>query len=116
MVLQSFHVARTFRIDQIYANIIKEGALITAIHQTNAINLSIDRNNRLQVFCKKDALRNFAKFTGNICARVSFLIKLLRKRLWHWCYSVNFAKFLRTAFLTEDIWWVLPHRTCYVFF
>ena len=28
------------------------------------------------MFCKKRVLRNFAKFTGNACARVSFLIKL----------------------------------------
>ena len=38
----------------------------------------------------------------NICARVSFLIKLqasilLKKRLRHRCYSVNLAKFLITA-------------------
>ena len=25
-----------------------------------------------EVFCKKDGLRNFAEFTGNTCARVSF--------------------------------------------
>ena len=31
----------------------------------------------------------------NTCARVS----LLKKRLWHRCFSVNFAKFLRTSFL-----------------
>ena len=36
--------------------------------------------------------------------RVSFLIKLqpatlLKKRLWHRCFSVTFAKFLRTFFL-----------------
>ena len=24
---------------------------------------------------------------------------LLKKRLWHWCFPVNFAKFLRTHFL-----------------
>ena len=24
---------------------------------------------------------------------------LLKKRLWHWCFPVNFAKFLRTPFL-----------------
>ena len=40
----------------------------------------------------------------NTCARVSFLIKLqarplLKKRLWHRCFPVNFAKFLRTPFL-----------------
>ena len=45
----------------------------------------------------------------NICVRVSFLINfqawylfwrtsLLKKRLWHRCFPVNFAKFLRTAF------------------
>ena len=38
----------------------------------------------------------------NTCATVSFLIKwhrpatLLKKRLWHICFSFNFAKFLRT--------------------
>ena len=40
----------------------------------------------------------------NTRARVSFLIKLqasglLKKRLWHRCFPVNFAKFLRTPFL-----------------
>ena len=24
---------------------------------------------------------------------------LLKKRLWHWCFPVNFTKFLRTTFL-----------------
>ena len=43
----------------------------------------------------------------NTCARVSFLIKLqglspatlLKKRLWHRCFPVNFVKFLRTPLL-----------------
>ena len=50
----------------------------------------------------------------NTCARVSFLIKLqaapatlLKKRLWHRCFPVNFAKFLRTPFLTEHLRWLL---------
>ena len=52
----------------------------------------------------------------NTCARVSFLIKLqpclryatlLNKRLWHRCFLVNFAKFLRTPFYTEHLWWLL---------
>ena len=51
------------------------------------------------------------KFQENIYARVSFLIKpqtwdprpaiLLKKRLWHRCFPVNFAKFLRTSFLQK---------------
>ena len=36
----------------------------------------------------------------NICTRVSFL----KKRLWHRCFPVNFAKFLRPPFLTEYLW------------
>ena len=32
---------------------------------------------------------------------------LLKKRLWHRCFPVNFAKFLRTPFLTEHLWWLL---------
>ena len=29
---------------------------------------------------------------------------LLKKRLWPWCFPVNFAKFLRTTFFTEHLW------------
>ena len=49
----------------------------------------------------------------NTCARVSFFNKvaglspLLKKRLWHRCFSVNFAKFLRKSFFIEHLWWLL---------
>ena len=64
---------------------------------------------------RKDILRNFAKFTGKHCARVSFLIKLqdwgaanlLKKKIWHRCFPVNFAKFLRTPFLQNTSGWLL---------
>ena len=32
---------------------------------------------------------------------------LLKERLWQRCFLVNFAKFLRTHFLTEHLWWLL---------
>ena len=32
---------------------------------------------------------------------------LLKKRLWQWCFLVNFEKFLRTPLLTEHPWWLL---------
>ena len=32
---------------------------------------------------------------------------LLKKRLWHRCFSVNFLKFLRTPFLTKHLGWLL---------
>ena len=65
------------------------------------------RNSRLEVFCKKGVLRNFAKFTGKhlcqslffnkvACLRPTFLLK---KRLWHRCFHVNFAKLQEHVFL-----------------
>ena len=33
----------------------------------------------LDVFCEKGVRRNFAKFTENTCARISFLIKLQKR-------------------------------------
>ena len=32
---------------------------------------------------------------------------LLKRRLWHRCFPVNFAKLLRTHFFTENLWWLL---------
>ena len=71
------------------------------------------RSSRPEVFCKKGVITNFVKFTGkHVCKSLSFLTKLqackvaglipatlLKKTLWHSCFPVNFAKFLRTPFL-----------------
>ena len=44
----------------------------------------------------------------NPCARVSFSITLqLIKRLWHRCFPVNIAKFLRTPFSIKHYRWLL---------
>ena len=59
--------------------------------------------------CKKCVLRNFAKFTEKHLRQSLFFNKvtglrpvtLLKKRLWHRCFSVNFTKFLRTPFLQK---------------
>ena len=54
-----------------------------------------------EVFCKKGVLRNLPKFTGkHLSQRPATLFK---KRLWHRCFPVNFAKFLRTPFFTEHL-------------
>ena len=60
-----------------------------------------------KVFCKKGSFRNFAKFTGkHLCQSLFFNkvaglnpAKLLKKRLWHRWFPVNFAKFLIKPFL-----------------
>ena len=63
---------------------------------------------------KKVFLEILQNLQENTCARVSFLIKLqappatlLKKRLWHRCFPVNLAKFPRTRFFTEHLWWLL---------
>ena len=51
----------------------------------------------------------------NTCARVSFLIKvaglrpatLLKERLQHRRFPVNFEKFLGTPYFIEHLWWLL---------
>ena len=61
----------------------------------------------------KGVLKNFTKFTGkHLCQSVFFnketLLKtLLKKRLWHRCFPVDFEKFLRTPFFIEHLWWLV---------
>ena len=60
---------------------------------------------------KKGVLRNFAKFTGKHLCQSLFFDKiaglrpatLLKKRLWHRRFPLNFAKFLRATFVTEHL-------------
>ena len=67
------------------------------------------RSSRLEMFCKKDVLKNFTKFTGkHLCPKPATLLK---KRLSHRCFPVNYAKFLRTPFVTEHLWWLLLSET-----
>ena len=68
------------------------------------------RSSHRRCFVKKDVLRNFAKFTGKQPCQSLYFNKvaglrpatLLKKRLWHSCFPVNFAKFLRTPFLQNS--------------
>ena len=54
----------------------------------------------------KGVLRNFTIFAGrHLCQSLVFnkvagwRLQLLKKSLWHRCFPMNFAKFLRTTFL-----------------
>ena len=70
-----------------------------------------------EAFHKKVILWNFTKFTGKHPRQVSFLIMLqalglrpatlFKKRLWHSCFPMNFAKFSITSFLKEHLRWLL---------
>ena len=72
------------------------------------------------VWWKKGILKNFAKFTGKQMCQSVFFNKvsglrsafLLKKRLWHRCFHVNFAKFLRTPFLQNTCGGYFCHSEC----
>ena len=58
-----------------------------------------------EVFCKKRCSKKFRKIHRKTPVPVSFFNKvagsacnLLKMRLWHGCFPVDFAKFLRTSF------------------
>ena len=57
--------------------------------------------------CKKGVIKNLTKFTGKQLCQSLFFNKvaglrpatLLKKRLWHRCFPLNFVKFLKIHFL-----------------
>ena len=82
----------------------------------------LNRRSRPDVFFKKDVFTNSAKFRGKHLCQSLFFNKvsdrrpatLLKKRLWHRCFPVNFAKFLRIPFLTGHLWWLLLFKELFL--
>ena len=64
-----------------------------------------------EIYCKKRCSSKFRKINRK-APMPEFLFKescrpeanFIKKRLWHRCTPVNFAKFLRINFLTEHLW------------
>ena len=82
------------------------------------------RSSRPEMFCKKAVLRDFPKFTGKHLCQSLFITKVgvqgrqfYLKRTLAQVFPVNFAKFGRTPFLTEHLWWLLLvlQNRCYKF-
>ena len=70
-----------------------------------------------EVLCKKGVLKYFAKFTGKHMCQSLFFNKvaglrpatLLKKKFWHRCFPVYFAKILRTpTYIAQLRWLFLP--------
>ena len=58
----------------------------------------------------KSVLKNVSKFTGkHLCQSLVFnkVAGLLKKRLWHRYFAVNFVKFSRISFYKEYLRWLL---------
>ena len=64
-----------------------------------SLNESMIRGSRPELFCKKDVLKNFPKFTGTPVLK-SFLLK---KRLWHRCAFFKNIYFYKTPAVTDSL-------------
>ena len=66
-----------------------------------SVDTAIIRSSHRRCSLRKTVLRNFTNFTEKHLCQISFFLRpatLLKKRLWHRCYPMNFVKFLRTSF------------------
>ena len=61
------------------------------------------RSNCLEVFYKQSVLKKFTKFTGKHLCRSPSFNKVAGLRPWCRCFSVNFAKYLRTLFSIKHL-------------
>ena len=81
----------------------------------NWIKLALVTNLQKQsrgMFCKNGVLKNSAKFTGKHLCQSLFFNKVADWVLqfylkWYRCFTMNFAKFLRSPLLTEHLRWLL---------
>ena len=64
-------------------------------------------NSRSQMFCKIDALKNLAIFTGKHLGWKFFLINFIKKRQQHRCFSVNVAKWTHPVHYTFQKFYVM---------
>ena len=80
-------------------NLLKSADAIKNEIRSSIINYSKDlgvlQKQAPEVFCKKRCSWKFHKIHG----KTSMPATLLKKRLWHRCFPVNFVKFLRAPFL-----------------
>ena len=88
--------------------VLRELKLFSNFFFSNSIKT---RSSLPEVFCKKDVLRNFAKFTRkHLCQSVFFnkvaglsRATLLKRRLWRRCFPLNFVKFLTTPVVAASV-------------
>ena len=71
------------------------------------------RSSCSQIFVKISVLKNFTIFTTpaleSLLKKVAGLEahRSIKRSLQHRCFPVNIAKFLKTAFSIEQLWWLL---------
>ena len=84
---------------------------VTNFNGNSNIENKVQRSEVIAPRCsvKKVFLEISQNSQENTCAKVCRLrpATLLKTRLWHRCFPVNFTKFLRTFLSTEHLRWLL---------
>ena len=70
------------------------------------------RSSLRRCFLKKGVLGNFTKFTVKHLSQRLFFNKLLKKKLWHRCPTLNIVTFLRTPLLKNTSGRLLLSLSC----
>ena len=74
--------------------------------------IRLNRSSRLEVFCEKGVLRNFAKFTGKHLCQSLFFNKVAG--LWHRCFPCEFCEISKNNFLQDTSGRLLLNLSIYV--
>ena len=98
-----FYLTRSFQIQSAAIVIVLHAVVYVSGEFLKEMLIFTYRSSQLEVLCRKGVFRNFAKFTGKQSPE-SLVPEprpatLLKKRLWHTCFPLNLAKFLRIFFL-----------------
>ena len=109
-------------------HLFRKNAALKKVSNINTIQYSTkpliaenEQEQPLEVFYKKEVLKNFVKFIAKHLCQSLFFTKvaglraatLLKKRLWHRCFPVNSAKFVRTPFLQNTSGQTLLNETTF---
>ena len=90
---------------------------ISCVKHLNYVKIEVAyvtcRSSCQEVFCKKDALKKFAKVAGkHLCWNLFF--NKIEDLMLDDCFSVNLAKFLIKSFFAKHLRWLLPNMQAQV--
>ena len=86
------------------------GWILHSRRLTNKINRVRERALRIKYNSKSSSFQKLLEKDNSVTIHhrnikiQAWPATLLKKRLWHRCFPVNFEKFLRTPFLIEHLW------------
>ena len=68
---------------------------------------TLENSSELYTKAVSRKIQNYAKFTGKQLCQSFGSATLLKKRIWHRCFPVNFEKYFKNTFFIEILQWLL---------